>query len=91
VKSKLGGGVLQILADGNVKTDSALSLSRQTTIAAEIKMKIDQSAEIPEVRASLTRLAATLTSVTAMQPSASQMSQINGIKAEVEVLRLAVK
>jgi hypothetical protein len=91
VKSKLGGEVLQILADGKVKTDSSLGLSRQTAVAADIKLKIDQSAELPEVRASLIRLAATITSVTAMHPSTSQMSQINGIKAEVEVLRLAVK
>lgn len=91
VKSKLGGEVLQILADGKVKTDSSLSLSRQTAVAADIKLKIDQSAELPEARASLTRLAATITSVTAMHPSTSQMSQINGIKAEVKVLRLALK
>jgi hypothetical protein len=68
-----------------------LGLSRKTTVAADIKMKIDQSKELPEVRASLTRLAETITSVTAMHPSTSQMSQINGIKAEVEVLRIAVK
>ena len=91
VKSTLGGEVLQIIADGKVKTDSSLSLSRQTKVAADIKMKIDQSAELPEVRASLTRLAATIASVTAVHPSASQIAQINGIKAEVEVLRLAVK
>ncbi len=91
VKSKLGGEVLQILANGKVKTESSLSLSSQTKVAADIKMKIDQSAELPEVRASLTRLAATITGVTAMNPSASQLTQINGIKAEVDVLRLAVK
>jgi hypothetical protein len=91
VKSKLGGEVLQVLADGKIKSDSALSLSRQTTIAADIRMKIDKSAEIPEVKASLNRLVATIRSVSAMNPSVPQMSQINGIKAEVEVLRLAVK
>ncbi len=91
VKSKLGGEVLQILANGKVKTDSSLGLSRQTEVAADIKMKIDQSAELPEVRASLTRLAATIASATVLHPSASQMAQINGIKAEVEVLRMAVR
>jgi hypothetical protein len=91
VKSKLGGGVIQILAEANVRTESVLSLGEQTKAAADIKMKIDQSAELPEVRASLTRLSATVANVTAMNPSDSQMVQINGIKAEVEVLRLAVK
>lgn len=91
VKSKLGGGVIQILAEANVRTESVLSLGEQTKAAADIKMKIDQSAELPEVRSSLTRLSATVANVTAMNPSDSQVVQINGIKAEVEVLRLAVK
>ena len=82
---------MQVLADGKVKTDSSLSLSSQTQVAADIRMKIDKSAELPKVRASLTRLMATIQSVTAMRPSESQMAQINGIKAEVEVLRLAVR
>ena len=91
VKSKLGGEVIEILTNGKIKSDSSLNLSRQTKVAADIKVKIDQTAELPQVRASLTRLAATIASVMATHPSASQMAQINGIKAEMEVLRLAVK
>ena len=82
---------MQSLADGKVKTASSLGLSSRSKLAADIKMKIDQSAELPEVRASLTRLATTIARATATHPSGSQMAQINGIKAEVEVLRLAVK
>ena len=91
VKSKLGGQVIQILTDARVKTESSLSLTRRTQVASEIKVKIDSSAELPEVRAALTRLATTISAVTALQPSVSQMTQINGIKAEVEVLRSALK
>ena len=91
VKSKLGGEVIQILTDARVKTESSLSLTRRTQVASEIKVKIDSSAELPEVRAALTRLATTISAVTALQPSVSQMTQINGIKAEVEVLRSALK
>jgi hypothetical protein len=91
VKSKLGGEVLQILTAAHVKTESSLSLSRRTEVAAEIKMKIDSSAELPEVRATLARLAKTIEEVMALQPSASQTVQVSGIKAEVEVLRSAVK
>lgn len=91
VKSKLGGEALQVLAEAKVKSDSSLGLSEQTKAAADIRMKIDQSAELPEVRASLTRLSATLASVSAMNASESQKTQIGGIKAEVDVLSLAVK
>lgn len=90
-KSKLGGEVLQILGDAKVRTNSTFGLSQQTKAAADIRMKIDKSAELPEVRVSLTRLAAMIESVTAMHVSESQKTQINGIKAEVDVLRLAVK
>ena len=91
VKSKLGGGVLQILVNAKVRTEPALGLSGQTKTAADVRMKIDQSAELPEVRASLARIASMIASVTALRPGESQMAQINGIKAEAEVLRLAVK
>ena len=91
VKAKLGGGVLQLLADANLRKDSTLSPSEQTKAAADIRMKTDQSAELPEVQASLTRLTTMIGSVSAMKASELQKIQISGIKAEVEVLRLAVK
>lgn len=91
VKSKLGGEVLQILADTKIRTESTFGLSEQTKTAANIRVKIDKSAELPAVRASLARVGSTIESVSIVNASESQKAQLNGIKAEVDVLRLAVK
>lgn len=91
VKSKLGGEVLQILADANIRTDSTLSTGEQTKAAADIRIKLDQSAELPEVRASLKRLESSISAASLMKSSDAQKIQLQGIKAEVDVLRMAVK
>lgn len=90
-KDKLGGEVREFLIQNSERIQKGWFGKEQTDLTASLKLKIDKSAELPEVRATLEGLNATIIEIELLQPSETQTMQMAGIKAEVRALRAAIK
>lgn len=91
VKAILGGEVHELILNSRERLKSDKDGKAKATLTTSLTDKINKSADLPEARATLEGLAATITQIELLKPTSAQNLEMTGIKTEVSLLRTAIK
>jgi hypothetical protein len=91
VEEMLGGPVYEYFMAGKLSVQDNHRDRIDADAAFLVREKIDQSAELPKVRAKLSELVVRVDRIGKLELSEQQATQLAGLKTEIEILCKAVK